>query len=75
MATGSGLILKTSSNLPALINDNSLVAYLEQIKKFPVLSEAEEQKLLADFHEQNNLQAAQVLVTSHLRLAAKIAYT
>ena len=58
MAIGSELILKKTSNLPAVISDNSLVSYLEQIKKFPVLSEEEE-----------------TLVTSHLRLAAKIAFT
>lgn len=74
MSTGSELILKTSSNLPALISDNSLVAYMEQIKKFPVLSEEQEQKLVADFQQNGNMAAAQTLVTSHLRLAAKIAF-
>ena len=74
MSTGSELILKTSSNLPALVNDNSLVAYMEQIKKFPVLSEEQEQKLVADFQQNGDMAAAQTLVTSHLRLAAKIAF-
>lgn len=75
MSTGSELILKTSSNLPALVSDNSLVSYMEQIKKFPILSEEQEQKLVADFQQNGNMSAAQTLVTSHLRLAAKIAFT
>ncbi len=74
MSTGSELILKTSSNLPALVSDNSLVAYMEQIKKFPILSEEQEQKLVTDFQQKGDMSAAQTLVTSHLRLAAKIAF-
>lgn len=74
MSTGSELIVKTSSNLPAVVNDNSLVAYMEQIKKFPVLSEEQEQKLVTDFQQKGDMNAAQTLVTSHLRLAAKIAF-
>lgn len=75
MAIGSELILKKTSNLPAVISDNSLVSYLEQIKKFPVLSEEEETRLVSDFQQNGNMEAAQILVTSHLRLAAKIAFT
>ena len=74
MSNGSELVLKTSSNLPALYSDNSLVSYMEQIKKFPVLSEEQEQKLVTDFQEKGDMSAAQILVTSHLRLAAKIAF-
>lgn len=74
MSNSSELILKTSSNLPALINDNSLAAYLEQIKKFPILSEEQELALVNDFQQTGNMKSAQVLVTSHLRLAAKIAF-
>ncbi len=74
MATGSDLIVKTSSNLPAVVNDNSLVAYMEQIKKFPVLSEEQEKELVTEFQEKGDMNAAQTLVTSHLRLAAKIAF-
>ncbi len=74
MSTCSELILKTSSNLPALVSDNSLVAYMEQIKKFPILSEEQEQKLVTDFQQKGDMSAAQTLVTSHLRLAAKIAF-
>ena len=74
MAKGSELIVRTSSNLPAVINDNSLAAYLEEIKKFPVLSEEQEAALVRDFQQKGDMQAAQTLITSHLRLAAKIAF-
>ena len=49
------------------------IAYLEKIKKFPVLSEQEETDLVRAFSERGDLCAAQQLVTSHLRLAAKVA--
>lgn len=75
MTSGSELVLKTSNNLPALLSDNSLVSYLEQIKKFPILTEEQETALVRDFQAGRNLEAAQALVTSHLRLAAKIAFT
>ncbi len=63
------------SNLPAVINDNSLEAYLEKIKTFPVLTEEQEIELVNDLQQNRNPEAAQILVTSHLRLAAKIALT
>lgn len=69
------IVLNNSANLPAVIDGNGLVAYIERIKKFPVLSEEEEYKLLVDLKQNGNLQAAQKLITSHLRLAAKIAMT
>lgn len=75
MSTGSELIVRSSSNLPALISENSLVGYLEKIKQFPVLTEKQETDLVKDFQENGNMHAAEVLVTSHLRLAAKIAFT
>jgi len=69
------VLVNKSNNLPAVIDNGSVVAYLEKIKKFPILSEEEENKLLADFKQKGDLHAAQVLTTSHLRLAAKIAMT
>lgn len=69
------MVLENKSNLPSVIDGNGLVAYFEKIKKFPVLSDEEEQNLLVEFKEKGNLQAAQKLITSHLRLAAKIAMT
>ena len=69
------MVIKNTGNLPQVIEENSLFSYFEKIKKFPVLSENEETRLIRDFKENGNLAAAQKLVTSHLRLAAKIALT
>lgn len=76
MAENKNLVVyKQKSNLPAVVEDGGLHAYLEQIRQFPVLSEAEESQLIRDFKEKGDLQAAQKLITSHLRLAVKIALT
>jgi len=69
------MVVKNSAKLPSVIEENSLFAYFEKIKKFPVLTENEERDLITDFKQNGNLAAAQKLVTSHLRLAAKIALT
>ena len=74
MSDEHGLVVK-KCQLPAVINDNSLTAYLEKIKTFPVLTEEQEKELVTDLQQNGNMQAAQILVTSHLRLAAKIAMT
>lgn len=74
MSSENGLIIR-KSNLPAVVNDNSLAAYFEKIKSFPVLTEEQEVSLINDLQQNGNMQAAQILVTSHLRLAAKIALT
>ena len=74
MTVNNGLVLR-KSNLPAVINDNSLVAYFEKIKSFPVLSQEQETDLVNDLQQNGNMNAAQILITSHLRLAAKIAMT
>ncbi len=74
MSNNRGLVVK-NYNLPAVVSDNSLAAYLEKIKNFPVLSEEQEIQLVNDLQQNGNMQAAQILVTSHLRLAAKIALT
>lgn len=76
MAENSNLmVVNSNAKLPLVIEENSLFAYFERIKKFPVLSETEEQRLIIDFKQNGNLVAAQQLITSHLRLAAKIALT
>lgn len=69
------VLYNSKSNLPVVIDDGGLHAYLEKIKQFPVLSEEEERKLIYQFKEQGDLKAAQTLITSHLRLAVKIALT
>ena len=69
------VVVNHKTNLPAIIDDGGLYSYLEQIKKFPVLTEEQEAMLIADFKKTGNLESAQKLITSHLRLAAKIALT
>lgn len=73
MTNCSEIVLRNPSNLPVVLDENSLFSYLEKIKKFPVLSEQEETDLVRAFSERGDLCAAQQLVTSHLRLAAKVA--
>jgi len=62
-----------NSNLPALSNEGGLSAYLEQIKKFPMLAAEEEYMLAKNWKTTGNVKSAEKLVTSHLRLVAKIA--
>ena len=64
---------RINSNLPALSNEGGLSAYLEQIKKFPMLVAEEEYMLAKNWKTTGNVKAAEKLVTSHLRLVAKIA--
>ncbi len=63
---------KEISNLPSPAA-GSLSLYLSQIKKFPMLDAEEEYMLAKNWRESGNLKAAHKLVTSHLRLVAKIA--
>ena len=63
---------KTLSNLP-IPSVGGLSLYLAQIKKFPMLDAEEEYMLAKNWRENGNLQSAHKLVTSHLRLVAKIA--
>ena len=63
---------KELSNLPSPAS-GSLSLYLSQIKKFPMLDAEEEYLLAKNWKERGNLKAAHKLVTSHLRLVAKIA--
>ena len=62
-----------NNNLPILTNEGGLSAYLEQIKKFPMLDAEEEYMLAKNWKSTGNVKAAEKLVTSHLRLVAKIA--
>ena len=58
---------------PALTPEGSLSRYLAEIRKFPMLAKDEEYMLAKRFAEHGDPGAAQKLVTSHLRLVAKIA--
>ena len=68
MSTKTGI-----SNLPTLTSEGGLSLYLAQIKKFPILDAEEEYMLAKNWKERGNLKSAHKLVTSHLRLVAKIA--
>ena len=61
-----------NANLPG-ISEGSLSSYLERIKKYPMLEAEEEYMLAKSWKERGNLKAAHKLVTSHLRLVAKVA--
>ncbi|MBL4722018.1 MAG: RNA polymerase sigma factor RpoH [Alphaproteobacteria bacterium] len=63
------------STVPSLVisPEGNLQRYLDSIRKFPMLSHEEEFMLAKSFNEKDDVQAAHKMVTSHLRLAAKIA--
>ncbi len=61
------------TKLPAIASEGSLSKYLAEIKKFPMLSAEEEYMLAKNWRNRGDLKSAQKLVTSHLRLVAKIA--
>ncbi|MBB4839431.1 MULTISPECIES: RNA polymerase sigma factor RpoH [Sphingomonas] len=69
MASGSNV----PATIPALGGEQSLNRYLAEIKKFPILSPEQEYMLAKRFQEHGDTDAAAQLVTSHLRLVAKIA--
>ncbi|MCZ8170857.1 MAG: RNA polymerase sigma factor RpoH [Brevundimonas sp.] len=59
--------------MPSLGGEQSLNRYLSEIKKFPVLTAEQEYMLAKRYQEHQDPEAAKQLVTSHLRLVAKIA--
>ena len=59
--------------MPSIDVEGSLSSYLTQIKKFPMLSAEEEYMLAKSWKDRGDLKSAQKLITSHLRLVAKIA--
>jgi len=64
-----------SSTLPSLVisPEGNLQRYLDNIRKFPMLTPDEEYMLAKRFHDHDDVEAAHKMVTSHLRLVAKIA--
>jgi RNA polymerase sigma-32 factor len=61
------------ANLPAPTPEGGLNRYLQEIRKFPLLEPEEEYMLAKRWVEEQDTEAAHRMVTSHLRLAAKIA--
>jgi RNA polymerase sigma-32 factor len=65
--------MSTYANLPAPSPEQGLNRYMQEIRKFPLLEPEEEYMLAKAWAEREDSKAAHKLVTSHLRLAAKIA--
>ena len=65
--------MSTYANLPAPSPEQGLNRYLQEIRKFPLLEPEEEYMLAKRWAEAQDTEAAHRMVTSHLRLAAKIA--
>ena len=61
------------ASLPSVATSGGLARYLEEIRRFPMLEPQEEYMLAKGWQEHEDTEAAQKLVTSHLRLVARIA--
>ncbi|HAU29033.1 MAG TPA: RNA polymerase sigma factor RpoH [Rhodospirillaceae bacterium] len=61
--------------LPAVVHDDGLQKYLQEIRQFPMLTAEEEYTLGKRWQDEGDTEAAHALVTSHLRLVAKVAAT
>jgi RNA polymerase sigma-32 factor len=68
-----GAFMARTAALPILTAENGLTRYLEEIRRFPMLEPQEEYMLAKSWREHGDRPAAHKLVTSHLRLVAKIA--
>src|SRR5438094_6414598 len=71
-ATEQHLSMATLS-VPSISSEGNLTRYLQEIRKFPMLEPEQEYMLAKRWKEHEDPQAAHKLVTSHLRLVAKIA--
>jgi len=60
-------------NLPSIVGDSNLARYLAEIRTFPMLEQSEEFMLAKSWQQHQDKEAAHKMVTSHLRLVAKIA--
>jgi RNA polymerase sigma-32 factor len=69
----SGNAIATLAAVPTIGADGNLGGYLAQIRRFPMLEKKEEFTLAKNWREHGDTAAAHKLVTSHLRLVAKIA--
>ncbi len=65
--------MASTGNLPAIGAEGNLQRYLNQIREFPMLEQEQEYMLAKSWREHGDRDAAHQLVTSHLRLVAKIA--
>jgi RNA polymerase sigma-32 factor len=65
--------MATTQALPSIASEGNLSRYLQEIRRFPMLKPEEEYMLAKRWREHGDTEAAHKLVTSHLRLVAKIA--
>src|ERR1700681_4005733 len=68
-----GAIMAHAATFPILTAESGLTRYLEKLRRFPMLEPQEEYMLAKRWREHGDRDAAHKLVTSHLRLVAKIA--
>ena len=66
------VVVNKKSQLPMVIEENSLYTYLEKIKQFPVLTEDEEKQLIYDFQTKGDLASAQKLIQTLCEVFEKI---
>ena len=64
---------RSTSKVPVALSEGNLSRYLQDIRKFPMLENDEEFMLAKSWREHDDVESAHKLVTSHLRLVAKIA--
>ena len=62
-----------SSAIPQVAPEQNITSYLQEIRKFPLLSAEEELELSRRWRDHQDVEAVHKLVTSHLRLVVKIA--
>ena len=65
--------IENKNLLPVITSENDVYPYLKKINQFPIFTDEEEKRLAIDWLKNGDTKAAQKLVTSHLRLVAKIA--
>lgn len=63
----------TSKNLPVLLGTSNLDAYIQAVRRIPILTQEEEVRLATDLQETGNIASAQRLVLPHLRFVIKVA--
>jgi RNA polymerase sigma-32 factor len=71
--TAASKAIAIPAALPSIVPADSLRAYLVEISKFPMLTQQEEYELSKRWRDHEDMKAAHTLVTSHLRLVAKMA--
>src|SRR5437870_12045932 len=68
-----GAVMAHAAAMPIVTAEGGLTRYLEEIRRFPMLEPQQEYMLAKSWQEHGDTDAAHQLVTSHLRLVAKIA--